>query len=122
MSLLFKYTVTGKNYTYSERNGKRSETAEDITFQGQLQPLSSRDIVSITAGRLSSGMLRVFSEEELIIPTEGVPSKGKGTYVLYRGKWYECVSAAEWQSNISELEEIDHFEYLAEYRGLATGV
>lgn len=118
MSLLFKYTVSGKNFTQSRRNGKSVVVETPITFEGDVQPLSSREIVSLTSGRLSTGMVVVLSETELVVPVEGDPTKSKGTYVLFEGKWYECVTEASSNTPVPELADLNHYEYNAEYRGL----
>ncbi len=116
MSLLFKYEVEAKNFTSTSRNGKRSATSSSITFDGDTQPINSRDTLALTEGRISSGMIRVFSETPLIVSTEGDSESGKGTYVLFESKWYEVVSEVSWNTKASELESLNHYEYIAEYR------
>jgi len=116
MSLLFKYTIMAKNFTVSVRNGKSTAVEHIFTFQGDTQPLSSRQIMSLTQGRKSSGFIRVFSESKLSIGVEGDSENGRGTYVMFDGDWYEVVSGDTWNSQISELKDINHYEYNAEYR------
>lgn len=119
MSLLFKYDVTGKNFIVSSRNGKRSAVAgTSFIFQGDTQALTSREVISLTEGRISSGMIVVLSETPLKVSTEGVSESARGTYVLFEGKWYEVVSEASANTKVSELECLDHYEYNAEYREL----
>jgi hypothetical protein len=120
MSLLFKYLVTGKNFTTTTRNGKRTATPITFTFQGDTQPLSSRETVALTAGRISSGMIVVLSETPLVISTEGASDSARGTYVLFEGKWYEVTGGASANTPVSELMSINHYEYTAEYRKLDT--
>jgi hypothetical protein len=119
MSLLFKYDVTGKNFTVSSRNGKRTAVAGiPFIFQGDTQALTSREVIALTTGRLSSGMIVVLSEIPLKVSTEGVSESTKGTYVLFEEKWYEVVNEASANTKVSELECLNHYEYNAEYREL----
>jgi hypothetical protein len=118
MSLPFKYDVTGRNWVVTTRNNKSTVTGTNFIFQGDTQPVSSREILALTEGRISSGMIRVFSESALVVSTEGDSTKGKGTYVLFEGKWYEVAREASWNSKIPELKSINHYEYTAEYRCL----
>ena len=119
MSLLFKYLVSGKNFTTKIRNGKRSDlNADPFTFQGDTQALSDRETLALTGGRISSGMIVVFSEIPLIVSIEDNSEKTRGTYVLYEGKWYEIVSETSSNTKVPELQSINHYEYTAEYREL----
>ena len=119
MSLLFKYPVTGKNFAVTTRNGRRSDLSEiPFVFQGDTQPLSDRETIAVTAGRLSSGMIVVFSEISLKVSTEGDSESARGTYVLYEGKWYEVVSETSSNTKAPELQSLNHYEYNAEYREL----
>lgn len=116
VSLPFKYPVTGKNFTVTTRNGRRTAIGTPFVFQGDTQPVLSREALALTEGRLSSGVIVVLSEEVLKISTEGESDSSKGTYVLFEGKWYEVVSEASANSPISEIKSINHYEYIAEYR------
>jgi len=118
VSLLFKYPVTGKNFSSTSRNGRRSITSTAFEFQGDTQPLSSREVIALTEGRLSSGMILVLSEVPLKVSTEGDSEKAKGTYVLFEGKWYEVVTEASANTKVPELQSINHYEYNAEFREL----
>lgn len=121
MSLLFKYPVTGKNFTVTTRNGKRSILNQDpFIFQGDTQPLSDRETLALTAGRISSGMIVVFSEISLVVSIEGNSESARGTYVLYEGKWYEVTGETSSNTKVPELQSINHYEYNAEYRELDT--
>ena len=118
MSLLFKYPVTGKDFTVTKRNGKTTAIGTPFIFQGDTQPLSDRETIAVTAGRLSSGMIVVLSEISLVVSTEDDSEKARGTYVLYEGKWYEVVSETSSNTQASELQSLNHYEYNAEYREL----
>lgn len=116
MSLLFKYPISGKNFSTTSRNGRRVADEKAFTFDGDIQPISSRTTLALTAGRISSGMVRVFSEISLVVATEGDSETAKGSYVLHEGSWYEIVTEASWNSKSPELESINHYDYYAEYR------
>lgn len=120
MSLLFKYPVSAKDFTTKTRGGRTATVAGTVyTFQGDTQPMNSRDILALTEGRISTGMIRVFSETALTVSTEGAGATAKGTYVLFEGKWYEITQETSWNSQSAELTSINHYEYVAEYRELS---
>lgn len=119
MSLLFSYDVTGKNFSAVKRNGKRVSVSSDpFTFKGDTQPLSDRETIALTSGRLSSGMIVVLSEIPLNVSVEGSSVSSRGTYVLYEGKWYEVVSETSSNTKVAALARLNHYEYNAEYREL----
>jgi hypothetical protein len=124
MSLIWKYPVNAKNFTKVRRNNQTSFKEVPFVFQGDVQPMKSRDIVSLTQGRLSSGMVHVFSETKLVISKEGSTTESRGTYVLFEDAegevgWYEIVSGNSFNSKIEEVKDINHYEYFAEYRPAA---
>jgi len=120
MSLLFSYEVSAKNFVTTERNGRRSSSESPFIFQGDVQPATSQESLALTGGRLSSGIVVVFSEIPLNISKEGDSESAKGTYVLFEGKWYEVISLAASQTKAAELVSLNHYEYTAEYRELET--
>lgn len=116
MSLLFSHVIYGKNAITEEYQGRREISENSFTFDGDIQPVTSRQTLAVTEGRISSGLIRVFSETALTISTEGDTEKARGTYVLFEGKWYEIILEASWNSKNPEVESINHYDYYAEYR------
>lgn len=117
MSLLFKRIQYAKNLILTERYGKNTWADDPFTFMGNIQPLTAPEIVAKTEGRISTGMVRVFSESKLQISLEwDSPEAGKGTYVQFKGFWYECYHEINWDSGFTQFRELDHYEYMAEIR------
>lgn len=117
MSLLFKKKQYAKNLILNERFGKSEWEDDPFEFVGNIQALTAPEIINMTEGRISTGMIRVFSETKLQISLEwNAPASAKGTYVQFKGFWYECYHEIDWDSGLPEFKTLDHYEYMAEIR------
>lgn len=119
MGLAFKAEQTKKDFTITIRNYKEVETEVPGTFIGDIQPVTGSDIESSEA-RLELGMIKVYSEDKLVVPQQDVTSAKKGTYVLFKSKWYEVTQEDIWQTpddiSYKPLKSLDHYKYYGTFR------
>ena len=119
MSLLFSTTVTKKDpVTPTEVDGIFVPGAEtETSFTGNVQPIENLMVQTFDRGREVVGQVHVFSEEQL---ETSLPDNTKsGTRVLYKGSWYECTSEENWDTDVSEFEDMVYYKYIAEWRELS---
>lgn len=91
--------------------GKWTEGAEDptpIIIKASVQPAAAGDydmMQATSGGRRLEGMVRIYSDTELIAAGEG---KTNGDVLAWRGNRYLVIGVAPWQSGV-----IPHFRMFA---------
>jgi len=115
MSLFYKTTIQRKEVNQSFVKGKPlTDSAPITTFQGNIQPYKGQVTVEQTEGVLTSGLMVVFSEEKLNIPTPNASTKG--TYVLYHDNWYECIKELDWSDQKGPFADLSYYRYIIVWR------
>ena len=113
MATLFPKTISYQTATggYSETTGKWEESAlEDLTFQGNVQPMTGKEIQSSGIARLDKGAVKIYSNTRLPVSEEG--GDAAGAIVQYAGKKWEVVAELPYLNSL-----IEHYKYIAAYRG-----
>jgi len=115
MALFYKTEIKRKEIIQEYVKGVATITSTPITtFQGNVQPYKGKITQDQTEGVISSGVMLVFSEEKLNIPTSNTATKG--TYVLYHGDWYECVKELDWSDQKGVFADLSYYRYVMVWR------
>jgi len=115
VSLFYKTEIKRKDITQTFVSGKPVTAASPITtFQGNIQPYKGQTTNDQTEGVITSGLMIVFSEEKLNIPT--AEDFTKGTYVLYHGNWYECIKELDWSDQKGVFADLSYYRYIIVWR------
>lgn len=115
---LFPKTLTVARRSFSLVKGVYTEGATvTVTFKGNVQPLSNRDVVGLNVGRHDVGKVRIFSDTRLVeTKTPSTPSTDEtcGDIITFAGQEYEVI-----QENVHDNGLLPHYLYIAELRGQA---
>lgn len=116
--ILFPKSFVAQRSSVSNVNGQAvASTPTNVPFIGDIQPMSSRDILALQVGRHDIGKVKVFSNTALMVsasPNSPSPTS-YGDKVTYQGNVYEVIQESNFTSGM-----LDHFEYVAELRRNAT--
>ena len=113
MSLFFPVTLSAYQNSGAYVSGVWTDTKGDVfTFKGSIQPYSQRDYSSNPNGRKDVGMVKIYTNQELVISVEG--SDKNGDIIIWKGKLWEVISVDDYSSTI-----INHKRYHAQYKGVA---
>ena len=112
MSVLFPKTLTVSRPNDTFVNGIATDgTATTITFKGNVQPLSNRDMVALNIGRADLGKIAIYCDTILGEGRLGGPLKGDR--IVFSGQTYEII-----QENVHDNGILPHEMYIAELREL----
>lgn len=110
MSTLFPKTISYKQVTGSYVNGVWTPIEADSTFEGSVQPMTGKDLVSLVVGREDLGKVKVYSDSKLNVSLEG--SNKSGDKIIWQGQIWEIIQELQYQNDL-----IPHYKYIGEYRG-----
>lgn len=85
---------------------------ETLTFQGSIQPLSGRDLLTLEPASRDIGKVWVYTGSQLQKRTEA--SSSVADLLVYDGSLWEVIDDKGYSNDL-----IPHHKYLAEYRGAA---
>lgn len=85
-------------------------TPEQLTFQGSIQPLSGRDLLTLEPASRDIGKVWIYTGSQLKKRTEA--STSVADLLIHDGATWEVIDDRGYSNGI-----IPHHKYMAEYRG-----
>ena len=111
MSTLFpRNTINYFVVTTTTVKGVATKTETAGTFVGSVQPITGKDLESLPTGRSDRGVVKVYSDTQLNVSLKA--TNKPGDIIVWQGQRWETVYEMQFQNGL-----IDHFKYIAEYRG-----
>ena len=101
-------------------NGYAHAIYTDTETSLNVQPLSADELLALPEGERRTKRLKAYGD--LIFTTADQSTGRRGDWLLYGGKWYECVSSLDWdhtmlshcKSEFVEVAETETAPYLKE--------
>jgi hypothetical protein len=104
---LFNNTITARRYTFGVVNGIVVEDQPvEFTFLGTVQPVSGKDIMYLPAGRRDTGVVKIYTADELQISSEA--QNLAGDRILFANREYEVFQILPNQNGL-----LSHNKYFA---------
>lgn len=85
-------------------------TSETLTFQGSIQPLSGKDLLTLEPASRDIGKVWIYTGSQLKKRTEA--GANAADVLIYDGATWEVIDDRPYGNDI-----IPHHKYMAEYRG-----
>ena len=113
MSTLFPTTITYETHGIGKRVNGIYEPGKTTTstFAGSVQPMSGKEIESLSVGRQDTGKVKIYSNIQLAVSTQGETTIEPGAVVLWDGKKWEVIQEFGYFNGL-----IPHYKYIGEYR------
>ena len=102
-------TQSGGDYTTNKGKWTPGSAVQN-TFQGSVQPISGKEIASLPVGRADIGLVKIYSSTPLPVSVQG--GTESGAIISYLSQSWEVIFEMKFQNGI-----INHYKYIAEYRG-----
>ena len=113
MSILFPKTINYKQISGTYVNGVFQKTEIESTFEGDVQPLSGKELISLNIGREDRGKIKIYANASLNIAIEG--TNNSGDMIIFDNAEWEIIAKMTHDNDI-----ISHWKYIAEYRKVVT--
>ena len=114
--VLFPDDIEAVDYSYVQNKSVITPVAGvPYIIQADIQPATSEDEgISVAAspqGKKEIGLVKVFSNQKLVVPKEG--TNQKGTVLTWEGEKWRIVQELPYQKS-SFFTLVDHYKYFAE--------
>lgn len=86
--------------------------SSEVSFLGSVEPIEGQRNENEPVGREDIGSVRIFSDVQLLVSVQGTDQASDE--LKWEGRRWELIRDLNW----SGQGLINHYEYLAEYRGL----
>jgi hypothetical protein len=113
MTVLPRNTINYYVVTTTIAYGVATKVETASTFIGSVQPITGKDLESMSSGRTDVGMVKAYSDTKLNVSLEGVDHPGD--IIVWQGQRWECVKESIYQNGL-----VPHYKYFCEYRGEVT--
>jgi hypothetical protein len=113
MSTLFPTTIDYEIHGTGKRiNGIYVPgTTTTSQFIGSVQPMSGKEVMSLPVGRQDTGKVKIYSNTQLPVSTQGDTDIEPGAIVSWQGQNWEVIQELGFQNGI-----IPHYKYIGELR------
>lgn len=81
----------------------------DSFFMGSMQPMTGKEIESLTVGRADIGKMKIYSDRILKVSRDGGDEAGE--IIKFNNQRWEVIDELNYDSDL-----IPHFKYIAEFR------
>lgn len=92
-------------------DGYSHSTYNDIEVSLNVQPLSKEDLKALPEGERTTKRIKAYGD--FVFTAADQANEKKGDWLLYRNRWFECVSAVEWDHTMLSHCESEFVEIAA---------
>lgn len=113
MSTLFPKSITYETHGQGKRINGIYEPGTTTTsqFLGSVQPMSGKEIESLSVGRQDTGKIKIYSDRQLPVSDQGSTDLEPGAIISWQNQNWEVIQELNYQNGI-----IPHYKYIGELR------